>query len=385
MVFKKYLQMMAEHDASDLFLTTHAPPSIKVHGRMRAIDSAILAPGRVKEISREIISEKQIKEFEHTPELNLAIADPDLGRFRVNIFQQRNEMAMVVRSIKTVIPSIEELGLPPILKKLVMEKRGLCLLVGATSTGKSTSLASMIDHRNTNSSGHIVTVEDPIEYVHANKSSIVNQREVGIDTLTYGDALKNTLRQAPDIILIGEIRTQETMEYAISFSETGHLCLSTLHAGNAEQALDRIIHFFSSTRREQIALDLSLNLLAIISQRLIPAVDGTRVPAVEVLLATPLVRDLIKRGEIDGLKEVMEKSENLGMQSFDTALYRLYKEGKISEEEALANADSQNNLRLKISLEKGTTGKDAEKLSLKRREGDNDKPLKPGEFFVDDK
>ena len=276
---------------------------------------------------------------------------PGIGRFRVNIFRQRGEVAMVIRTIKTEIPDYRSLGLPDTLPKLVMQKRGLVLFVGGTGSGKSTSLASLIDFRNSNSAGHIITIEDPVEFVHRHKRSIVNQREVGIDTASYEDALHNTLRQAPDVILIGEIRSRETMEHALAFAETGHLCLSTLHANNANQALDRIINFFPEDRYKQLFLDLSLNLRGIVSQRLIPTVDGKRAAAIEVLLGTPRVCDLIKNGKIDDIKEVMEKSATQGMQTFDSALYQLYRDGRISLQEALQNADSVNNLRLRIQLD----------------------------------
>jgi twitching motility protein PilU len=283
----------------------------------------------------------------------------------VNIFRQRNSISLVIRNIKMDIPAWEDLGLPPVLTEVIMAKRGLVLFVGATGSGKSTSLASLIDHRNTHSAGHIITIEDPIEFVHSHKKSIVNQREVGLDTDCYEDALKNTLRQAPDVILIGEIRARDTMEHAIAFAETGHLAISTLHANNANQALDRIINFFPEDRRNQLLLDLSLNLRAFVSQRLVKTVDGKRTAAVEILLGTPLVQDMIRRGDVHEIKEVMEKSENLGMQTFDSALYRLYQAGRIDLEEALRNADSPNNLRLKINLnqDKATTVKKPVALS----------------------
>jgi twitching motility protein PilU len=282
--------------------------------------------------------------------MNLATSIPGFGRFRVNIFVQRNEVAIVARNIVADIPNWEDLGLPPILTDVVMRKRGLMLFVGATGSGKSTSLAALIDYRNSNSSGHIVTIEDPVEYVHSHKQSIINQREVGVDTRSWHNALKNTLRQAPDVILIGEIRDRETMEHAIAFAETGHLCISTLHANNANQALDRIINFFPEERRHQLLMDLSLNLQAIVSQRLIPTLEGKRCAAIEVLLGTPMVADLILRGEVDGIKEVMQKSENVGMKTFDTALFELFEAGMISEDDALRNADSPNNVRLKIKF-----------------------------------
>lgn len=353
MEFKDYLKIMIMKEASDLYLTTGAPPSAKVHGTIKPLDPATLSAGVVKDIAYDIMDEEQIADFKKKPEMNLALSEPGIGRFRVNIFKQRNQVSMVIRHIKTDIPDGNVLGLPPVLNKIIMSKRGLVLFVGATGSGKSTSLASLIDYRNINSSGHIITIEDPIEFVHQHKKSIVNQREVGVDTDSYEDALKNTLRQAPDVILIGEIRDRETMEHALAFAETGHLCISTLHANNANQAMDRIINFFPEERHNQLLLDLSLNLRSFISQRLIPTVDGKRAGAFEILIGTPLVCDMIKRGDISGIKEVMEKSENLGMITFDQALFRLYEAGKITEEEALRNADSANNLRLKISLAEG--------------------------------
>ncbi len=352
-MFKNYLKILASKDGSDLYLSTGAPPAAKFHGQLKALAKEPMVPGQVKQIAYEIMDEEQIASFEQKPEMNLAISEPGVGRFRVNIFKQRNEIAMVVRNIKTDIPSVKSLGLPEILTRVVMEKRGLVLFVGGTGSGKSTSLAALIDHRNSHSSGHIITIEDPIEYVHPHKKSIVNQREVGVDTDCYEDALKNTLRQAPDVILIGEIRDRETMEHAMAFAETGHLCISTLHANNANQALDRIINFFPEERRPQLLIDLSLNLKAFVSQRLIPTVDGKRAAAIEILLGTSTVEELIKRGDISGIKEVMEKSEALGMQTFDGALFNLLQQGRISREEAIKNADSPNNLQLKIKLKQG--------------------------------
>ena len=353
MGFKDLLRIMIQKEGSDLFLTTGAPPSMKVYGKLTPMSSQPLPPGAVKQIAYQIMTPEQIKEFEAKQEMNLAIADPEIGRFRVNIFQQRGQIALVARNIKTVIPSWQSLGLPEILTKLIMQKRGLILFVGGTGSGKSTSLAALIDYRNTNSDGHIITIEDPVEFVHEHKKSLINQREVGVDTHSYEDALKNTLRQAPDVILIGEIRSQETMEHALAFAETGHLCLSTLHANNANQALDRIINFFPEERHKQLFMDLSLNLQGFVSQRLIPTVDGKRAAAIEILLGTPRVCDLIKQGKVDEIKEVMEKSENQGMKTFDSALFDLYKAGRISLEEALKNADSKNNLRLRIQLSEG--------------------------------
>jgi len=360
MELKDLLKVMIEKDGSDLFLTTGAPPSMKAFGRLIPMTDKVLPEGYTKKIAYSIMNEDQIAEFEQSPEMNLALFEEGIGRFRVNIFQQRNEVGIVARNIKTDIPNFKDLGLPDTLTKLMMQKNGLILFVGGTGSGKSTSLASLIDYRNTNTDGHIITIEDPVEFVHPHKKSIVNQREVGVDTVSYEEALKNTLRQAPDVILIGEIRTQETMEHALAFAETGHLCLSTLHANNANQALDRIINFFPEERHKQLYLDLSLNLRGFVSQRLIPTVDGKRAAAIEILLGTPRVQDLIKNGKIEEIKEVMEKSEQQGMRTFDSALYHLYREGRISLEEALKNADSANNLRLKVSLAESEVGGDAE-------------------------
>jgi twitching motility protein PilU len=351
MEFRDFLKFMVVKDASDLYLTTGAPATARIQGMMTPVETSPMTPDRLREIALSLMDEPKRQAFQQNPEMNLAVSESGIGRFRVNIFMQRNQIGMVIRSIKTEIPQWESLGLPPILTKLVMQKRGLVLFVGGTGSGKSTSLASLIDFRNTNSAGHIITIEDPIEFVHRHKKSIVNQREVGMDTVSYAEALKNTLRQAPDVILIGEIRARETMEHAIAFAETGHLCLSTLHANNANQALDRIINFFPEEKRNQLLMDLSLNIRGIVSQRLVPTLDGKRTVAVEVLLGTPMICDLILKGEVHKIKEIMEKSENIGMQTFDAALYKLYKAGKIGLEEALRNADSQNNLRLRISLE----------------------------------
>lgn len=350
MGFDDYLKILAKHDGSDLYLSTGAPPCAKFHGALKPIDRTPLAPGAIKEIAWSIMDEEQRAEFDQELEMNLAYSIRNVGRFRVNIFRQRNEISIVARNIVTDIPNADDLGLPPILKDVVMAKRGLVLFVGGTGSGKSTSLAALIDHRNTNSAGHIITIEDPVEYIHRHKKSIVNQREVGVDTRSFQKALKNTLRQAPDVILIGEIRDRETMEHALAFAETGHLCISTLHANNANQALDRIINFFPEERRPQLLMDLAMNLRAFVSQRLIPTVDKKRCAAIEILLGTPTISDLILRGEFENIKAAMEKSANLGMQTFDLALLNLWKDGKITEEEALKNADSANNLRLKIKL-----------------------------------
>jgi twitching motility protein PilU len=347
---KDLLGKMLEMEASDLFLTAGAAPSVKVFGDLKPLTDKALNAASVQAIAESVMTPEQRLQFASDSEMNLALSDNQTGRFRVNIFRQRGQTAMVFRHIKTEIPDPDALGLPDILKTLVMEKRGLVLFVGGTGTGKTTSLAALIGYRNANSGGHIITIEDPIEFVHPHKKCIVSQREVGIDTQTYENALKNTLRQAPDVILIGEIRSEETMEHAIAFAETGHLCLATLHANNANQALDRIINFFPEERHRQLFMDLSLNLRGIVSQRLIPSSDGKRAAALEILLGTPRVCDLIKQGKVDEIKEVMEKSEEQGMRTFDSALYQLYMAGKITLDEALRNADSRNNLRLRIDL-----------------------------------
>ncbi|MDO9163408.1 MAG: PilT/PilU family type 4a pilus ATPase [Methylococcaceae bacterium] len=348
-----YLKILVQNDGSDLYLTAEAPAAAKFQGTLKPLENVKLTKERLKDIAYSLMDAEQRLAFEQLPELNLAISEPGIGRFRINIFKQRGNYSLVIRNIKVDIPNADALGLPQILKKTIMEKRGLILFVGGTGSGKSTSLAALIDYRNSNASGHIITIEDPIEYIHPHKKSLVNQREVGVDTLSYEDALKNTLRQAPDVILIGEIRSQETMEHALAFAETGHLCLSTLHANNANQALDRIINFFPEERRNQLLLDLSLNLKAFVSQRLVPTVEGKRTAAIEILLGTQLVRDLILKGEVHAIKEAMEKSENIGMQTFDSHLLRLFKNGTITLEEALANSDSPNNLKLKINLSDG--------------------------------
>jgi twitching motility protein PilU len=371
----EWLQILSTEGGSDLYLSTGAPPCAKFEGQLKPIANELMKPGEIKEIAYEIMDSTQQAEFEQELEMNLAISVSGYGRFRINIFVQRNEVGIVARNIVADIPSWQSLRLPTILPEIMMAKRGLVLFVGATGSGKSTSLAALIDYRNSNSSGHIVTIEDPVEYVHTHKKSIVNQREVGVDTRSWHNALKNTLRQAPDVILIGEIRDRETMEHAIAFAETGHLCISTLHANNANQALDRIINFFPEERRQQLLMDLSLNIKAFVSQRLIPTVDGKRCAAIEVMLGSPLISELILRGEFDGVKEVMQKSENIGMKTFDTALFELYQEGLISEEEAVRNSDSANNVRLKIKFanESGsaTGGPAAGGLSLANMDDEN--------------
>ncbi|MGR9107728.1 MAG: PilT/PilU family type 4a pilus ATPase [Gammaproteobacteria bacterium] len=353
MEFSDYLKLLVHKDGSDLYLSTGAPPAAKFNGHLKALEKEKLDSEKIEAIAFAVMNEQQRAEFAVKPEMNLALSEPGVGRFRVNIFRQRNSLAMVVRNIKTVIPNADELGLPQVLKKVILEKRGMILFVGGTGSGKSTSLAALIDHRNRNADGHIITIEDPIEFIHPHKKSIVNQREVGVDTDSYRDALENTLRQAPDVILIGEIRSQETMEHALAFAETGHLCLSTLHANNANQALDRIINFFPEERRNQLLMDLSLNLKAFVSQRLVRTIDGKRTAAIEILLGTSMIQDLIHKGDIHSIKDVMEKSENVGMQTFDSHLFKLYKEGKITKDEALQNSDSPNNLRLRINLSEG--------------------------------
>ncbi len=354
MDFKKYLRILVQNDGSDLYLTFNAPPSAKFQGELKAVSRDRMTSEQLHEIAKFLMNDEQMEQFEHKPEMNLALDEPDIGRFRINIFKQRTHLAMVIRNIKVDIPNADDLGLPDILKEIIMQKRGLILFVGGTGSGKSTSLAALIDHRNSNAAGHIVTIEDPIEYVHPHKKSLVSQREVGVDTDNYEDALENTLRQAPDVILIGEIRTEETMEHALAFAETGHLCLSTLHANNANQALDRIINFFPEERHNQLLMDIGLNIQAFISQRLIPTVDGKRVAAIEILIGTQTIRDLIMKGDVSAIKEIMEKSEELGMQTFDSHIYKLHKQGIISLEEALKNADSPSNLQVKLNLEDST-------------------------------
>ena len=348
------LKVLASQDGSDLYLSTGAPPCAKFSGALKALSDTPLPPGAVAAIADGIMDAPQREEFERELEMNLAISVPNVGRFRINIFRQRNDVSIVARNIKLDIPRFEDLKLPPVLLQAIMEKRGLVLFVGGTGSGKSTSLAALIDYRNRNSGGHIITIEDPVEYVHRHRKSIINQREVGVDTRSFHAALKNTLRQAPDVILIGEIRDRETMEHALAFADTGHLAISTLHANNANQALDRIINFFPEERRPQLLNDLGNNLKAFVSQRLVKTVDGKRRAAVEVLLGTPTIRDLIQRGEFASIKEIMDKSQNLGMQTFDQALVILAREGVIDEEEALKNADSANNVRLKLKLQRDT-------------------------------
>lgn len=345
------LRKAVELEASDLFVTVGAPPCAKINGEITHLAETSLSTSHTQMLVRSIMNDKQVASFEETHEANFAISLPGIARFRVNAFMQRGSVGMVLRMIRSEIPKFADLMLPKVLEEISMTKRGLVIFVGATSSGKSTSLAAMLDYRNENSAGHIVTIEDPIEYVHRHKKSLVTQREVGVDTESFGTALKNTLRQAPDVILIGEIRDRETMDHAIAFAETGHLCLATLHANNTNQALDRIINFFPEERRLQLLMDLSLNLKSVISQRLLRKEEGSgRVPAVEVLINSPLIGDLIFKGDVHEIKEVMKRSREMGMQTFDQALLDLYDQGLVSFQEALRNADSQNDLRLNIKL-----------------------------------
>lgn len=359
-----YLRAMAEKEASDLFFSVGAPVNVKLQGITRPVNDHELGPGAVWELVKPILSDEQRQAFEQTFELNFAHAVAEVGRFRINLYRQRGEVAMVVRYIKTTIPSLEALNLPAILSELIMAPRGLILVVGSTGSGKSTALASMLDFRNSNREGHILTIEDPIEYIHKHKKSIVDQREVGFDTLSYANALENAMREAPDVIMIGEIRDRETMQHAIAYAETGHLCLSTLHANNANQTIDRIINFFPESAHPQLLGDLAQNLHAIISLRLIPGVENRRVPAVEVLLRTPFIADLIEKGEVSAIKDAMEKGSDLGMQTFDQSLYALFESGKISQEEALKNADSATNLSVRIRLAKGVNSDDESDLEI---------------------
>ncbi|KEQ18269.1 PilT/PilU family type 4a pilus ATPase [Endozoicomonas numazuensis] len=373
MDINRLLKVMVDKKASDLFITAGFPPSFKINGRVVPVSKEPLTPAMTRDIVYGVMDEDQKAEFDREHECNFAISASRIGRFRVSAFYQRNLAGMVLRRIETEIPSLDQLQLPRVIKDLSMTKRGLVIFVGATGAGKSTSLAAMVGHRNEHASGHIISIEDPIEFIHQHRNSIVTQREVGIDTESYGVALKNTLRQAPDVIMIGEIRTRETMEYAMAFAETGHLCLATLHANNANQALERIIHFFPADRHAQIWMDLSLNLKGIVAQQLVRAREGKgRRAAVEILLTTPLVQDMIRNGDVHELKEIMRKSRELGMQTFDQALFELYNNGEITYEEALAHADSPNDLRLLIKLGSEADGEHltemADKLSLQHEE-----------------
>lgn len=372
MDFKALLALMVEKKASDLFITAGRPPSMKINGKVVEVSKNILTAEQSLKIVLGLMGQRQKDEFEHTKECQYALGFEGLGRFRISVFTQRDAAGMVLRRIETKIPSTEELHLPDILKELIMYKRGLVMFVGATGTGKSTSLAALIRHRNENSSGHIITIEDPIEFIHPHLGCIMTQREVGLDTESYEVALKNTLRQAPDVILIGEVRTRETMQHAITFAETGHLCLCTLHANNANQAIDRILHFFPEEMHRQLFMDLSLNLRGIVAQQLIQRADGKdRYPAIEILLNTPLVSDLIRKGEVHKLKELMKQSREMGMQTFDQALYDLYTAGKISYDDALDSADSRNEVRLMIKLGAENANFDNDDMRLKDNDEDS--------------
>ena len=364
MEFEKLLRLMVEKGGSDLFITAGVPPSMKVNGKIMPVTKNAMSPEQTRETVHSVMNEQQRRDFTENHECNFAISARGVGRFRVSAFYQRNLAGMVLRRIETNIPTLEDLKLPEVLKKLSLTKRGLVLFVGATGTGKSTSLAAMIGYRNKNSSGHIISIEDPIEYIHQHQSCIVTQREVGIDTESCEIARKNTLRQAPDVIMIGEVRTRETMDHAVVFAETGHLCLATLHANNANQALDRIINFFPADRQQQVWMDLSLNLKAIVAQQLVPTPDGKgRRAVIEVLINTPLAADLIRKGEVHELKALMKRSTEQGMQTFDQALYALYAQGEITYEDALAHADSANDLRLLIKLGSETDGEHLTSMS----------------------
>ena len=351
-----FLKLMTEKGASDMFLTTGAPVNIKVEGKLYPLGNTGLPGGMVKKIAYSLMDEGQVPQFERDLELNMAIAVKDAGRFRINVFKQRGEVGMVIRAIKSEIPSVDQLKLPPIFKTLIMEPRGLILVVGATGSGKSTTLAAMIDHRNSSSSGHILTIEDPIEFLHRHKKSIVNQREVGLDTHGYHEALKNAMREAPDVILIGEILDATTMEAAIAFAETGHLCLATLHSNNADQTIERILNFFPESAHKNVLMNLALNLRAVVSLRLVKGVDERRLPATEVLINTPMIRDLLRRGQVHEIKAAMEGSLEEGMHSFDQCLFKMVKQGRIEQEEALRAADSRDGLALKFRLSEGADG-----------------------------
>ena len=374
---KDLLKIMVDREASDLYLTVDRPPTYRIQGSTRSLDSAPFTNEQLESLATSLMRGQQRGDFDANMEMNMALYYKELGRFRVNVFRQRGNVGLVFRHIKSSIIPLDALGLPQVMKQVAMTKRGLVLVVGATGSGKSTTLASMVDHRNQHQAGHIITVEDPIEFVHEHRKSIITQREIGFDTTSYQMALKNCLRQAPDVILIGEIRDLETMEAAITFAETGHLCLATLHSNNANQSIERIMNFFPVARHPQIYLQLSLNLRAIISQRLIPSLDGKRVPALEVMLDTPRIKDLIKKAEIDTLKEAMEQGVQEGCQTFDYVLLGLFRDGKISLDQALVNADSANNLRLKIKLE----GVQTNEAGVARR-NDGGQPRKPEGFHI---
>ncbi len=362
---RQLLKVMVERDASDLYLMAGAPPGYRINGSIHRLGDVVIKPASIDQLSKDLMNEKQKADFAAAMEMNLSAAIAGLGRFRVNIYRQRGTVGMVIRQITTEIPTLDDLKLPDIFKDIAMSKRGLVLMVGATGSGKSTSLAAMVDWRNSNQAGHIITIEDPVEFMHSHKKCFVTQREVGSDTISFSNALKNTLRQAPDVILLGEIRERETMEHAIAFAETGHLAMATLHANNSNQALDRILNFFPEEQHQQVYMNLSLNLRAILSQRLVKTVDGKRTAAIEILINTPRIADLILKGDVGAIKETMEAGEQHGMRTFDQALFQLWHSGKISEIEALRNADSANNLRLKMKMATiGGTGDGRDKTSV---------------------
>ena len=356
MNISKFLQLMVDEEASDLFFSTHASISMKVMGKIRPVSKQLLSSTQIEAILDKLVDDEQLQEFHDNMELNFAISEENVGRFRANAFRQRGDIALVIRHIKTDIPKVEEMHLPATLNDLVAHKNGLIMVVGATGSGKSTTLAAMIGYRNTNIGGHILTIEDPVEFIHSHKKAIVNQREIGLDTLSYANALKNAMREAPDVILIGEVRESKTMEHAMAYADTGHLCLTTLHASNAIQALDRIFNFFPKNAHRQLSEDLSRNLRAIVSQRLIPGKDGNLYPAVEILINTPYVTEILQQGKLEKLPEAMEQGSKYGMATFDDVLYRMYKSGTIDVKTALEYADSYNNLQLKIRMSDGSAG-----------------------------
>ncbi len=368
-VLEELLRLMVQKNGSDLYLTVGSPPVMKIDGKAVSLGEERLKPAQSLALAREMLGVERLHEFQQEKEVNLALSIPGIGRFRVNGFFQRSELGFVLRAIKTEIPTLEQLRMPPVLKDLSMTPRGLVLFVGATGSGKSTSLAAMIQYRNANSAGHILTIEDPIEYLHQNIRSIVNQREVGIDTLSYEKALENALREAPDVILIGEVRSRGTMEHAVAYAETGHLCMSTLHANNANQAIERIVNFFPDERKKQLLMDLSLNLRAVVSQRLLPLRGGGRIAAMEVLINTPAIADLIYKGEVELIKEAMARPNEVGMQTFDQSLVRLFGEGLVEYGDAIRAADSQNDLRLAIKMECMRRGLDDPGASAESSQG----------------